>query len=149
MNVESVFIPRYLQWTGLLIGAHPTPSVQVLFVTAGWCDVSEQSEINLGITAMRSTELTRKTGSLRNLCTKCGWNRIWNTTKHLFPAPPSHPDVGPKADAYTALALSLLTWRIWWAPSSASNSNVYSTFETWWHTRRNQIWSFSETDESI
>jgi len=26
---------------------------------------------------------------------------------------------------------------------------VYSTFETWWHTRRNQIWSFSETDESI
>jgi len=25
----------------------------------------------------------------------------------------------------------------------------YSTFETWWHTRRNQIWSFRETDESI
>ena len=24
-----------------------------------------------------------------------------------------------------------------------------SLFETWWHTRRNQIWSFSETDESI
>jgi len=26
---------------------------------------------------------------------------------------------------------------------------LYSTFETWWHTRRNQIWSFRETDESI
>ena len=25
----------------------------------------------------------------------------------------------------------------------------YSTFETWWHSRRNQIWSFSETDESV
>ena len=25
----------------------------------------------------------------------------------------------------------------------------YSTFETRWHMRRNRIWSFSETDESI
>jgi len=25
----------------------------------------------------------------------------------------------------------------------------YSTFETWWHTRRNQIWFFREMDESI
>ena len=31
-----------------------------------------------------------------------------------------------------------LTRRVW-----------YSTFEMWWHTRRKQIWSFSETDESI
>jgi len=23
---------------------------------------------------------------------------------------------------------------------------LYNTFETWWHTRRNQIWSFSEMD---
>jgi len=30
-----------------------------------------------------------------------------------------------------------------------NSSAVVKTFETWWHTRRNQIWSFREMDESI
>ena len=36
-------------------------------------------------------------------------------------------------------------WWCWWY----TDEQEYNTFETWWHTRRNQIWSFSETDESI
>jgi len=32
---------------------------------------------------------------------------------------------------------------------SHSHSSGYTAFEMWWHTRRNQISSFGETDESI
>ena len=46
---------------------------------------------------------------------------MWNTTNILLPP----PNVGSKAAAYTAVALSLLTWRIWWAASNASNFKVY------------------------
>jgi hypothetical protein len=35
------------------------------------------------------------------------------------------PNFGPKAVSYTAVALSLLTWRIWWAARNASNFRVY------------------------
>jgi len=36
------------------------------------------------------------------------------------------------------LTLTFLPWATW-----------YSSCGTWWHTRRNQISSFPETDESI
>jgi len=34
-------------------------------------------------------------------------------------------------------------------PLRSHGLNRWSAFETWWHTRRNQISSFAETDESI
>ena len=45
---------------------------------------------------------------------------MWNTTKRWPP-----PNVGPKAASYTAVTLSLLTWRIWRAARNASNFRVY------------------------
>jgi len=47
----------------------------------------------------------------------------------------------------------LISWGIailfLWYNSTIFMVQWYSTFKTWWHTRRNQIWSFSETDKSI
>jgi len=46
----------------------------------------------------------------------------------------------------TALAESLIALPF----VNKGDENIkYSAFETWWHTRRNQISSFAETDEYI
>ena len=49
----------------------------------------------------------------------------FDTVYEIQPNVGTHPNVGSKAAAYTDVALSLLTWRIWWAARNASNFRVY------------------------
>ena len=69
---------------------------------------------------MRSAGLVLQKGKFEKFLYK-----IWLTQYVKYNQTLAPPNVGPKAASYTAVALSLLTWRIWCVARNASNFSVY------------------------